>query len=44
MPSGAGAVQRLERALDIGGIKMWELSLVDNSECAGAPLQLSAAV
>lgn len=32
------ARQRIEVALDAAGIKPWELSSVDNSNCAGAPL------
>ena len=31
-------LQRIEASLQGAGIKMWELSTVDNSACAGAPL------
>lgn len=37
-PQGEDALGRLERALDRAGIKMWELSTVNNEGCAGAPL------
>lgn len=33
---------RIAKALDRAGIKSWELSYVDNSACAGAPLALEA--
>ena len=32
------ALERIEASLQGAGIKMWELSTVDNSACAGAPL------
>ncbi|EFN53021.1 hypothetical protein CHLNCDRAFT_26298, partial [Chlorella variabilis] len=37
-PASQAARQRIEVALDAAGIKPWELSSVDNSNCAGAPL------
>jgi hypothetical protein len=36
--------QRVHAALDRAGIKPWELSLVDNSACAGVPLELLGTV
>ena len=36
-----GAQQRIEAALQAAGIRPWELSSVDNSNCAGAPLDPS---
>ncbi len=39
MPSAPATLQRLEAALDLAGIKPWELSLVNNNDCAGAPLE-----
>ncbi|KAL6758833.1 hypothetical protein V8C86DRAFT_2586299, partial [Haematococcus lacustris] len=38
MPTGADVLRRLEAALELAGIKMWELSTVDNSNLEGAPL------
>eukprot|EP00955_Chlamydomonas_euryale_P107650 365788-Chlamydomonas_euryale.AAC.1 len=38
MPAGEGAMARVEAALEASGIKTWELSMVDNSDLAGAPL------
>ncbi|GFH24830.1 Violaxanthin de-epoxidase [Haematococcus lacustris] len=38
MPTGADALRRLEAALELAGIKMWELSTVDNNNLEGAPL------
>jgi hypothetical protein len=35
------AQQRIEVALERAGIKRWELSDVDNSNCVGAPLDPS---
>ena len=36
-----GFGQRIEASLEPAGIKMWELSNVDNSACAEAPLDPS---
>jgi hypothetical protein len=46
MPTSPIALSRLEAALDAAGIKMWELSLVDNREtgiASGAPLSMAGA-
>lgn len=43
-PDGAWPEQHTERiaaALDKAGIKLWELSAANNSDCAGAPLALA---
>ncbi|KAI7835779.1 hypothetical protein COHA_010322 [Chlorella ohadii] len=40
-PTTKDARARIQRALDTAGIKEWELSNVDNSGCAGAPLDPS---
>lgn len=40
-PTLQGAQQRIEAALQAAGIRPWELSSVDNSNCAGAPLDPS---
>jgi len=32
--------ERISAALDRAGVKLWELSKVDNSACVGAPLAL----
>ena len=37
----AEQLPRIEAALERAGIKMWELSNVDNSHCVDAPLELS---
>ena len=37
-PADAGAVGRIRGALDAAGVKMWELSNVDNSACLDSPL------
>ena len=39
-PTGKEALSRIEVALDKAGIKMWELSTVNNDECDQAPLNL----
>jgi hypothetical protein len=36
----AAHTQRVTEALERAGIKTWELSNSDNSNCAGAPLEL----
>lgn len=43
MPTSPAALSRLETALDLAGIKMWELSLVDNTDLSGAPLSMANA-
>lgn len=43
-PDGAWPARhtdRIQAALDAAGIKLWELSAVDNTACAGAPLALA---
>jgi len=40
-PTEPDTLERLEAALDSAGIKPWELSFVDNSACAGAPLAMT---
>ncbi|KAI3424929.1 hypothetical protein D9Q98_008313 [Chlorella vulgaris] len=40
-PKSQAARQRIEAVLDSAGIKTWELSNVDNSNCVGAPLDRS---
>ncbi|KAL4855815.1 hypothetical protein ACK3TF_003588 [Chlorella vulgaris] len=40
-PESQAARQRIEAVLDLAGIKTWELSNVDNSNCVGAPLDRS---
>lgn len=42
-PTGAADLGRIAAALERAGIKMWELSNVDNSNCVGAPLVPAAA-
>jgi hypothetical protein len=42
-PSAHGQAARVEAALARAGIMPWEVSRVDNSNCAGAPLELEAA-
>ena len=37
----ASQLPRIEQALERAGIKMWEVSSVDNSRCEGAPLDPS---
>jgi len=37
-PTDGGSLKRIEEALERGGIKMWEVSRVDNGACQGAPL------
>lgn len=37
-PASAGAVARIRGVLDAAGVKMWELSNVDNSACIDSPL------
>lgn len=39
-PTSPEALSRIEIALDKAGIKMWELSTVNNDECGQAPLNL----
>ena len=41
LPSLQEARTRIEKLLAGAGIKPWELSNVDNSACAGAPLDPS---
>ena len=43
MPA-AHLTPRVHAALDRAGLKPWELSRVDNSQCAGVPLKLLGTV